>query len=65
VNEAILLMQAEIVTHASLDRDLGDFNEDGGEGYRLVPWMAEHDSWPTHGIRVHSGASILSSEAVA
>ena len=40
--------------YASLDHDLGDSAEDGGDGYKLVLWMAEHDRWPTQGIRVHS-----------
>jgi hypothetical protein len=39
---------------ASLDHDLGDFAGDGGDGFRLVLWMAENDVWPLIGIRVHS-----------
>ena len=54
VNEAIRLIEEHGYTHASLDHDLGRFNEDGGEGYDLVVWMAQHDSWPTEGIRIHS-----------
>jgi hypothetical protein len=54
VNEAIRVMEAENVSHASLDHDLGDHNEDGGEGYAFVLWMAEHNRWPTEGIRIHS-----------
>ena len=41
-------------THASLDHDLGDYAEDGGDAYALVLWMAEHDRWPTEGIRIYS-----------
>lgn len=40
----------EHITHASLDHDLGD----GIDGFRLVLWMAEHDRWPSVGLRVHS-----------
>ena len=54
VNEAIRLMEGGTVTHASLDHDLGEFNEDGGERYRLVLWMAENGRWPSRGLRVHS-----------
>jgi hypothetical protein len=54
VNEGIRLMETQAVSHASLDHDLGDYNEDGGEGYAFVVWMAEHDHWPTQGIRIHS-----------
>jgi hypothetical protein len=39
---------------AVLDHDLGDFVEDGGDGFKVVVWMAEHDRWPTQGIRIHS-----------
>lgn len=54
VNEAIALMQAGPVAQASLDHDLGDWSHDGGDGYRLVDWMAENDIWPTVSIRIHS-----------
>ena len=53
-NEAIRLLQATTVTEASLDHDLGDYRDDGGDGYKVVDWMAEHDKWPTCGVRVHS-----------
>lgn len=52
VNQAIRLPEQHDCTYASLDHDLGDFAEDGGNGYRLVLWMAEHDRWPSDGIRV-------------
>lgn len=54
VNAGIALMSGTGVTVASLDHDLGDYASDGGDGVRLVDWMAEHDTWPSQGIRVHS-----------
>jgi hypothetical protein len=57
VNEAIKLLEEHDCEYASLDHDLGDFADDGGDGgdgFKLVLWMAEHDRWPTQGIRVHS-----------
>lgn len=54
VNAAFAILQEHAVTEASLDHDLGDFAEDGGDGYHLVIWMAEHDVWPTEGIAEHS-----------
>jgi hypothetical protein len=55
VNEAIAILRerAGEVAEMSLDHDLGDFAEDGGDGVRLVLWMAEHDVWPPV-VRVHS-----------
>jgi hypothetical protein len=41
----------DVVTHASLDNDLGEGEE---EGRRLVLWMAETSTWPTGAIEVHS-----------
>lgn len=49
--EAIDLLTAESVTHASLDNDLG---LDVPEGRTLVLWMAEHDAWPSEEIAIHS-----------
>jgi hypothetical protein len=54
VNEAIKLLERGDCAYASLDHDLGDFAEDGGDGFKLVLWIAEHDRWPSDGIRVHS-----------
>ncbi|MGH3430932.1 MAG: cyclic-phosphate processing receiver domain-containing protein [Mycobacteriales bacterium] len=54
MNEAIMLLELHDCTYASLDHDLGDYAEDGGDGYRLVLWMVEPDRWPGNGIRVHS-----------
>ena|SRR6185437_16604653 len=50
VNEAIKLLEQHNCEYASLDHDLGDFAEDGGDGYKLMLWMAEHDRWPIRGI---------------
>lgn len=54
VNEAIAVMETGEVTHASLDHDLGVWTSEGGSGVKLTDWMAEHDCWPTKGIRIHS-----------
>ncbi len=54
VNEAITLLKQSPCELASLDHDLGDFEPDGGDGFKLVLWIAEHDRWPSRGIRVHS-----------
>lgn len=54
VNQAITLLEQRPCELASLDHDLGDYFEDGGDGFKLVLWMAEHDRWPSQGIRVHS-----------
>jgi hypothetical protein len=54
VNEAITQLEQHDCTYASLDHDLGDYAEDSGHGYKLVLWMAEHDRWPSEGIRAHS-----------
>lgn len=51
VEEAIELMSSGEVVEASLDHDLGDGEQ---EGYRLVLWMAENDTWPTGFVSVHS-----------
>lgn len=55
VNAAIRLLETGSVTHASLDYDLGDYAEDGGDGYHIVDWMAEHEVWPAEGVCCHSG----------
>lgn len=39
---------------ASLDHDLGDFASDGGDGFKFVLWMIEHDRWPENRPSVHS-----------
>lgn len=46
------------VVEASLDHDLGDYAYDGGDGYRLIDWMAEHGTWPSLRLTVHSGNPI-------
>jgi len=40
--EGISLMEAGNVAEASLEHDLGEGID---EGYRLVPWIAEHGVW--------------------
>jgi hypothetical protein len=54
VNEAMKLLEKGDCTYASLDHDLGEFAEDGIDGYRLVLSIAEHDRSPSHGVRIHS-----------
>lgn len=54
VNEAIEIMKKETVSFASLDHDLGYFASEGGDGVKLILWMAENESWPTEGIQIHS-----------
>lgn len=54
VNEAVDLLRSAEVIEASLDHDLGDYAHDGGDGYRVTDWMAEHDRWPVGGVRCHS-----------
>lgn len=54
VNEAIEIMNTSEVTFASLDHDLGIYHQDGGNGIKLLDWMAENNIWPTDGIWVHS-----------
>ena len=55
VAEALRAFQGgPTVSWASLDHDLGDFAHLGGDGTALVDWMAETDTWPTNGLRVHS-----------
>ena len=54
VNEAILALTTQEITFASLDHDLGEYEPDGGDGIKLLLWMAEHNIWPTDGIEIHS-----------
>lgn len=46
--------QTGVVQCASLDHDLGDYAPFGGDGYRVVDWMAENSVWPPEGVQVHS-----------
>lgn len=60
VNEAIEYIEFSIsiglpFEEASLDHDLGDYYPDGGDGVKLVDWMAENAIWPLNGITIHSG----------
>lgn len=54
VNEAIKIMNTGKVTFASLDHDLGIWTSEGGNGIKLLDWMAENNIWPTDGISIHS-----------
>lgn len=54
VHAAIEVLAGSPVTVASLDHDLGVHVVNGGDGTALVDWMAEHNIWPSEGIRVHS-----------
>lgn len=54
VRQAIEVMEAGAVTHVSLDHDLGVWASEGGDGAKFTDWMAEFDSWPSEGLRVHS-----------
>lgn len=55
VNEAIRLVEYNpYFEGCSLDHDLGDFEWDGGDGYRFVLWMAETGNWPVNKPQVHS-----------
>lgn len=61
VNEAIALIEsvpAAEFEFASLDHDLGDFADDGGDGYKLTRWMLEFSKFPSRGIRVHSANNV-------
>lgn len=55
VNEFLKLMEQHgaAIEAASLDHDLGEFHDDGGDGFKAVLWMAEFDVWPQE-IKVHS-----------
>lgn len=58
VNEAIAILETGEVVEASLDHDLGDYSHDGGDGWRLVDWMAETGTWPAQSVAVHSANPI-------
>lgn len=54
VNQAIgLIKNSDDFEEASLDHDLGDFAEFGGNGVQLTDWLAENNVWPDR-ITVHS-----------
>ena len=55
VQEAIVLLQTGDVRSASLDHDLGDYSQFGGDGYRVVDWMAENGVWSTGWPRTACG----------
>ena len=54
VNAAVRELSSGSVVRASLDHDLGDYEADGGDGIKVLDWMAEHDVWPAEGVTVHS-----------
>ena len=57
VEEAIGLLKHRHIVYASLDNDLGINGITGKfhtEGYKLVDWMEENDTWPRDGVAVHS-----------
>lgn len=54
VDDALRVLQTSTVVEASLDHDLGDYAIHGGDGYRIVDWMAENNIWPAEGVHVHS-----------
>ena len=51
VEHVIELLKTGTVTHLSLDNDLG---EGALEGYHVVRWFIENDTWPTEHVWVHS-----------
>ena len=56
VNQAKRLIQeADVWEDASFDGDLGEYFDDGGDGWRLVQWMIEEDIWPIKKPTCHSG----------
>lgn len=65
VNEAIEIMKSGEVTFASLDHDLGIYHQDGGNGIKLLDWMAENNIWPKDGISVHSANPVGVKQMIA
>lgn len=64
VDDAIAVLTTGVVTHASLDHDLGLINDGtawhplADTGYDLVLWMADDGIWPTDSIVIHSANSV-------
>ena len=57
VNDAINLIEyigPDAFEALSLDHDLGDFAGEGGDGYKLIDWIAETGNWPQTKPTVHS-----------
>lgn len=61
VNEAktLILAAGDHFEYASLDHDLGDYEPEGGDGFRLTQWMTlewheDRNVFPRLGIRIHS-----------
>jgi hypothetical protein len=46
VNQAIAMMTANNVQEISLDHDMGDFANDGGDVIKLVYWMIQNSIFP-------------------
>lgn len=57
VDESTLIIMAcspDKFEDASLDNDLGEYSQYGGDGYKLLDWMRENDAWPKNKPTVHS-----------
>ena len=56
VNTAIALMgfYRDNLIDVSLDHDMGDFSDQGGDGVKLVLWMIENNVWPANRPTIHS-----------
>lgn len=57
IDEVKTLLTTEVVSHLSLDNDLGSEIE---EGHLLLPWMMGSMKWPTEYFAVHSANSYWS-----
>jgi len=51
IDEVKELLSNNVVSHLSLDNDLGENLE---EGHVLIPWMMNNMLWPTEELFVHS-----------
>lgn len=50
-DEAVRVLETGFVKAVSLDNDMGLSSL---EGYKIVHWMIENDTWPTEKPKVHS-----------
>lgn len=59
VNEVLTLLSYTPMdaVEISLDHDLGEYFEQGGDGYQVVLWMAREDKWPAT-VNVHSANTV-------
>lgn len=55
--EFLQAVVVEEIEEISLDHDLGDYADQGGDGYYAVLWMAEHNQWPKT-FTVHSANEV-------